>query len=732
MKHFPGFINIIRFVLLICIISSGCTLVDDSPLEDWYGLELGEPKFASGPTYDNYYHFAEGLIDAAGESLGVLMDNVATFGSLQNARMLVSGGNYMGNAYMAMMQEDVFRYAQKTCETQFNSNPDSVDKELLRVASQLKVLLALFKEDVHLLVNTGSGINSVTSINSGHKVNVGPRESGTYITAKTILDAHGLDYSAQYDDPAAGVQEVVDGNYDAAFIVTAAPSLIFQGIPAGSNVKLIQVQMPAAKKYYNEDGTIRASDYPFQSTDVSANITVKTLLVGNRNFDDRNIGLLLDYIFDHIEEYKAFNYKWNDISLALSQEYMTANPQVCNYRAICYVSGFPELDPFYIDPYIYSGYGIGAYHDMTTELIWLLSHNMGIDLRERNSTGTWENSYRMLNGEATMALVQDDIFDYLVESNDMYESMQAASMKKVAPLHYEYLHLLVNNNQYGGGQLWREWYIDAETWGGASAQQYPYNLQDVFTDPAETNSSYPVLDINVGPKTSGTFITAMQVIDSYRTMNTRHDDNPDLPDMEHMEIHYHFDAPSDAVLKVESGEYHAAFVVTGVPYHRFYSHDTWDITDATNGIPNCELIPAQFYGSTPHPYREGTLHGNGAAVFENYPYPNEIHPNPTNTTVRVRALQVVSSVFNDSSIYTYIKSIFRKGYYKTYPADPDDGDFVPDPLWIAIKKESFSSGSADYDTYEEDVVGAKEYFVKYPFGWSNGAIKYYLSLFPDN
>ena len=40
--------------------------------------------------------------------------------------------------------------------------------------------------------------------------------------------------------------------------------------------------------------------------------------------------------------------------------------------------------------------------------------------------------------------------------------------------------------------------------------------------------------------------------------------------------------------------------------------------------------------------------------------------------------------------------------------------------------------SADYNTYLEDVVGAKEYFVREPFGWDKNAAEYYLSMFPDN
>jgi hypothetical protein len=105
------------------------------------------------------------------------------------------------------------------------------------------------------------------------------------------------------------------------------------------------------------------------------------------------------------------------------------------------------------------------------------------------------------------------------------------------------------------------------------------------------------------------------------------------------------------------------------------------------------------------------------------------------TTVRVRAMQVVSAAYVDSNLEVFIKSVFRKSYYKTNPADPADwvfngGDFQPEQLWVPVQKEN-AAKDLNYGRYEE-IIGAKEYFIKNPFNWTNGAVNYYLSLFPDN
>lgn len=713
-------INIIYLIFSVIFINfSGCFLIDDSPLKDANGNDIGSFHFASGPGYGNYYSYADGLIDAASEKLGIFMDNVSTNGSLDNAERLVSGSTYLGNAYMAMMQEDIYEYVRKQCIAQYDTDPDSVNKKYLKIASRTKVLLALYTETVFLLVNNASGISSVDDFTSGHDVNLGTLNSGTYVTASNIIDAWGkTQHTSHYDDAAAGVQKVVDGEYDAAFFVTATPSSLFQNITA-TTVKLIQVTMPSGKKTYKENSSILAKDYPNLLTDdISGNISVRTLLIGGPHFEDKNLANFLDYIFDNAEEYKAYNQKWGDLSLALSRDYMQANPEKVNFKAMCYFAGYPELDPFYVEDNFFTDYGVSSYHDMYVELDYLLTLNAGVGLKEVNTTGSWENAYRIMMGEGKMAMVQDDIFEYLKNNNDMYDSMMIASMKKLVPLHYEYVHLLINNNTLITDTAnWNQW-------GGT-----PANLEDIFTDPAALNDEEPHLYINVGPKTSGTFITAMNLINSYRVIDT---DSDDTPDMDEMSIYYSFDEPSDAIAKIDSKDIHMSFVVSGVPYFRFYSHDTWQVpAEITDGL----LIPAQFYDTAnpPRPYKNGILAG-GTATTKNYPYDELISSNIA--TVRVRALQVVSPVFKNDDIDIYLKSVFRKGYYMTVPPDiGNPGTFASDPLWVPIHKESMTASEAVESgyttTYGEPVEGAMEYFVNNPFGWHDAAADYYLSMFED-
>ena len=691
-----------RVALLIILALPMNSCFDVSPLEN--SDEIADPVFASGPSGGNYYSFADGVIDAAEQKLGVFLDNKETEGSLQNAEMLVSG-----NAYLGMVQEDIFRYARSTFIDQYESDPDSAEKKYIKIASQLRILMAAYSEDVFLLAK-----DSITSLaaldNAAYSVNLGPAGSGSCMTASMVMDANGIDACAtttlSYSE--ALDQIINDTGCDAMFMVISSPNRLLQSIASDAGVHLLRVTMPADMKYYDETGRIDADDYAFQDTDITGNMTVKSLVAAGPGFNNRVVHLFLDYIYGNTEEYRNFNDKWSEVSLTDSFYFMRDYPQLADYRAFCYVASAEPLQEEDLQPYFYTGEDGGSYSDMASELIYLLSKNLDIDFREENSTGSVENAIRMANGEASMAIVQDDLFDYYRNNNAMIDSLKVASMKKVIPLCYEYMHLLVR-----------------DTTGPASIAAFPNH------------------NINLGPKTSGTFVTAINLVKSYDFDSS---DN----------IIYSFDSPGDSVIKVNSGTYHAAFILSGLPYYRFYSHDTWQLSSE---LVNTHLVSPSFYNNdVPDTYAEdgaGVLVGN--ASTGEYPYSSILTTSTSLSTLRVRALLVVPPVYDDSKIDTFIKSIFRRAYYLTNPVDPDlwasydiyfnggdyNDDYTPDQLWLAVRKESVET-YLDFDNdygdcnelsdrgYYDTVMGAKEYFARNPFGWSDTAIRYYLSLFPEN
>ena len=410
------FSKFVIYFVLLTIPSCSDILLPDTKLSS---SMAAKPKFASGPSTGTGYSFAKGMIHASNEILGTFMKNTETSGSVETATNLV-----YNNAYMGFVQEDIFRYAKDIYKNQYAINHGTAEKKYLKIASQLKAIMSAYKKNVYLLINTNNvtGVSNIKDLAGKNSltINLGNVNSDTYISAKTITDTYAFGGTPVFktDDAATGIGKVVEGTYHAAFLADDSHSSILSGIAANAPVELIAVNMPDGKKYYEEDGTIFQSDYGFQDSTVTNSITVKTVLASCPLFSEKSLEIFLDYVLSHTSEYTSFHPEWSNVSKNMTVKFIMKNNLNCNYRALSYFMDFSPAASSDIEPYFLSAEAMSTPHDMAAELIWLLSHNLDIDLKEKNTTGTWENSYWVLNGGASMALVGDDIFSYLTGFED--------------------------------------------------------------------------------------------------------------------------------------------------------------------------------------------------------------------------------------------------------------------------------------------------------------------------
>jgi TRAP transporter TAXI family solute receptor len=103
--------------------------------------------------------------------------------------------------------------------------------------SHVKILAALFSEDVHLVVAARSHIHSVGDLVS-KRVSLGAEQSGTNVTARAVLAAYQLSdrsVKTSHDSVDEAIVRLQDGKLDAFFFVGATPvpvvsDLITRGI----------------------------------------------------------------------------------------------------------------------------------------------------------------------------------------------------------------------------------------------------------------------------------------------------------------------------------------------------------------------------------------------------------------------------------------------------------------------------------------------------------------------
>ena len=132
----------------------------------------------------------------------------------------------------------------------------------------------LYNEEVHVLA--APGIGSLDQLN-GRKVNVDVRGSGTALTAATMFGGLGLTPALTYDDQATALDKLQHGGIDALVYVAGKPVRLFTGIPPGTGLHLLPVQLTAALAESYLPSRLDAADYPILIEDGGG---VETIAVG--------------------------------------------------------------------------------------------------------------------------------------------------------------------------------------------------------------------------------------------------------------------------------------------------------------------------------------------------------------------------------------------------------------------------------------------------------------------
>jgi TRAP transporter TAXI family solute receptor len=554
-------------------------------------------KICSGPTTGTYYHYAEGVIEAAKETLALDLENVSTVGSLENAKGIASG-----RCDMAVVQADL--YVQSDAEEQ--SSP-----ELKLFNANMGSVAALYQEPVHILVNQDSGITSVADL-AGKKVNVGEKDSGTFLTAYKILNNYHqlfLQPAYVYEAPSAAVAKVAEGTLDATFYVAATPISALANLPADANVTLIPATIPVFSSEYSPV-SIPATTYPWLYSDITNNIAVWSYLTIGQSIDRSHLGGFLDSLYTNKDTYATkYHAKWSQLDKASSIAVLKQIPS----------NGWADESVYYLadrppntsepQPYFCSGSPQGTSTKVVKDLIPVVESTLGVSLAEKHTVGTLENIMKLYNHECAMALIQYDTGFYLVSVGqaepNLSENMLMATTESdtLMPLYAEDVHLIVNT---GSG--------------------------------IQSSLDLAGKKINMGEQLSGSYVTANTVL----FVNA----------LKLEQITPFYDPPPMALPKVISGEYDAMFVTSKAPVSYLVEADC--PTDAT--VPNCvagdpstlpiKLVPIQI------PYSAV----NTTLSAKHYPWQEVDIPN----SPQIMVLLVMSPTLSidDSRMADFINAVY--------------------------------------------------------------------------
>lgn len=222
-------------------------------------------------------------------------------GSMQNARDV----RERRGVQLGIVQSDVLEYIRDISD----------DRGLKKIAKKLRLVYPLYNEEVHVLADFS--IKDIEDLD-GKRVAIGPKDSGTYLTARTIFHQLGLKVSREVY---LGGREALDalraGEVDAMIFVAGAPASLFTNHTTDDDkFHLVKIDDKAVEGYVPV--TIPENTYPWHDKSVDT-VAVKAVLISfnYRGANCKNVGKLAEII----EKNKTWldkngHPKWKQVDLA--------------------------------------------------------------------------------------------------------------------------------------------------------------------------------------------------------------------------------------------------------------------------------------------------------------------------------------------------------------------------------------------------------------------------------
>jgi TRAP-type uncharacterized transport system substrate-binding protein len=289
-----------------------------------------QPYFCSASPQGTYTKVVKDLIPVIKSVLGISLTEKHTVGSLVNLLKL-----HTRKCAMALIQYDMnFSLVSQ------GKNKPNLSEEMLMATVSDDIIMALYLEDGHMIVNTGSGIESGSDL-VGKKINLGERLSGSYASANTALYVNGIkleEITPFYDLPPVALPKVISGEYDAMALVSKAPvsflveadcptdakvSNCVAGDPSTLPIKLVPVQIPfSALKT-----TLSAKHYPWQQVDIQNSPQLMALLVMSPtlSIDDSRMADLINAVYAIPVADSTHSPTWNETTVEQGMAYFKLN-----------------------------------------------------------------------------------------------------------------------------------------------------------------------------------------------------------------------------------------------------------------------------------------------------------------------------------------------------------------------------------------------------------------------
>jgi len=229
-------------------------------------------SFGTGGTSGTYYPLGGAIANVWNEKIEGINVTVQPAGaSVENINRVSAG------------EVDIVMAMNNIADQAWKGEGKSFPKPL----KDFRAVGVVYPEVIHIVTTHDTGITSVAEL-KGKAVNPGPPGSGTYVTAVEILKAFGIklsDIKAKPGSFSDAVNDLKDGNIDAAFAVLSCPASAVIDISTSKPVKILEVKgekfdqlkqaFPLVAQYVIPGGTYKGQDEDAYTVSLQAVLYVR-------------------------------------------------------------------------------------------------------------------------------------------------------------------------------------------------------------------------------------------------------------------------------------------------------------------------------------------------------------------------------------------------------------------------------------------------------------------------
>lgn len=257
----------------------------------------------AGSVTGTYARFAQDLADALDAPGELRIIAMLGKGSIQNIFDLL----YLRNVDAAIVQSDVLQY--------FRAN-----RIIPGIEDKIRYVAKLYNEEVHILARPE--IQSLKDL-AGKRVNIGPKGSGTAMTAKLLFDIEDIPIEALNLSHSEALAALKADSISAAVFIVGKPATYFREIRNDQGLRFLPIELSKGLEDVYLDAELTSEDYPnlvapgerIPTIAVGAVLAVYNWKPGTSRYDrvNRFVRRLLETL--PLLQTDAYHPKWKSVDL---------------------------------------------------------------------------------------------------------------------------------------------------------------------------------------------------------------------------------------------------------------------------------------------------------------------------------------------------------------------------------------------------------------------------------